>query len=157
MVSTVFYSSASDDWATPPALFAKLDAIFEFQLDACATRANAKCKRFFTRDKDGLRQDWHPFKRVWMNPPYGRGIEKWMEKAYRESLKGCIVVCLVFSKTDTRWWHDWVKDKGQVVFLKGRVRFYNPKHGPLKSGSPFPSCLVIYGLDFDFILNREMD
>ena len=74
-----------------------------------------------------------------MNPPYGRQIGKWMEKAYKESLSNAdIVVCLVPARTDTKWWHDWAL-KGKVIFVKGRLKFNDGKQS-----APFPSAVVIF-------------
>jgi site-specific DNA-methyltransferase (adenine-specific) len=148
MTSKVLFSSQSEDWATPQDFFYKLNASFQFQLDACASVENAKCSQFYTKDDDALAQSWHWAKSVWMNPPYGRTIGSWMQKAYNESLKGCIVVCLVHARTDTRWWHDWVKDKAQVWFDKGRLKF-----GGSKNSAPFPSAVIVYGLDLERIVN----
>lgn len=67
------YSSASDEWETPQELFEALDGEFHFTLDVCATKANAKCRRFFTEQDDGLAQEWSGV--CWMNPPYGDAIE----------------------------------------------------------------------------------
>lgn len=53
-----WYSSNTDMWATPQDFFDKLDREFHFNLDVCATPENAKCKRFFTQEKDGLLQNW---------------------------------------------------------------------------------------------------
>ena len=74
----------------------------------------------------------------WMNPPYGREIIKWMKKAYQESLKGCTVVCLVPSRTDTIWWHDYAM-KGEITFIKGRLKFGNQSNP-----APFPSAVVVF-------------
>ena len=75
-----------------------------------------------------------------MNPPYGREIGKWMKKAYAESLRGNTVVCLVPSRTDTKWWHEYAT-KGKITFIKGRLKF--KQNG--KSGSaPFPSAIVVF-------------
>jgi phage N-6-adenine-methyltransferase len=60
-------------------LFDRLNAQYAFTLDACATPENAKCDRYFTPADDGLAQTWTG--RVWMNPPYGREIASWMQKA----------------------------------------------------------------------------
>jgi hypothetical protein len=76
---------------------------------------------------------------VLLNPPYGRGIGKWMRKA-RESVKaGAAVVCLVPARADTRWWHDYAT-KGHVLFLRCRLKF-----GDAESSAPFPSALVTFG------------
>lgn len=132
----VHYSSASDEWATPDDFFAELDAVFRFDLDACASAENAKCERYFTREQDALKQRWHGT--VWMNPPYGRQIDKFIAKAYEESLAGATVVCLVPARTDTRWWHNYAA-QGQVTYLKGRLKF-----GGASTSAPFPSAVVIF-------------
>ena len=132
----VHFSSASSEWSTPDDLFAELNDIFHFDLDACASPTNAKCTRYFTKAQDALRQSWHGT--VWMNPPYGREITAFMRKAYEESFTGATVVCLVPSRTDTKWWHSYTK-RGQVIFLRGRLRF-----GGMKSGALFPFAIVIF-------------
>ncbi len=157
-LSPALFSSAREDWETPPDFFAVLDQVFAFQLDAAASPHNAKCARYFTKQEDGLARSWRPYKRVWLNPPYGRGMDRWMRKAYEEAQQGCIVVCLVSARTDTRWWHDWVHDKALVTFLRRRLKFRNPEVCPSGDGhSVFPSALVMYGLDFDRMLNRCED
>ena len=131
--------------------------MFGFRLDACASRANAKCARFFTAADDALRQTWAPFVRVRMNPPYGRKIAAFTRKAFEESgKKGALVVALVPARTDTRWWHDWVSGKADVVFLRGRLRYTNEK-GEEGSSAPFPSALVLYRPDLDRLCNRGGD
>ncbi len=100
----VHFSSKTDLWSTPQDFFDKLDEEFDFTLDPCATPENAKCPIYFTKDDDGLEQDWSG-ERVFMNPPYGREIGKWVKKAYESNT---LVVCLLPARTDTRWWHDYV-------------------------------------------------
>jgi len=96
------FSSANDEWSTPQDFFEELNAVFHFDLDACATPANAKCRRYFTKADDALKQTWTGT--VWMNPPYGRQIEAFMKKACESFRDGATVVCLVPVRTDTRWW-----------------------------------------------------
>ena len=75
-----------------------------------------------------------------MNPPYGRAIGKWVEKAYRESLNGAVVVCLIPSRTDTRYWHNYIFPyAADIKFLKGRLKF-----GDGKNPAPFPSAIIIF-------------
>ena len=131
------YSSSTPEWATPQELFDELDAEFHFTLDPCATIDNAKCTKFFTEHDDGLTRQWHPHT-VFMNPPYGRQIYAWVKKAYEESQLGATVVCLLPSRTDTRWWHDYCM-KGEIRFIKGRLKF-----GSGKNSAPFPSAIVIF-------------
>ena len=133
---SVHFSSRSEEWETPLDVFNELNQSFQFNLDACATSENAKCARYFTKEQNALEQHWSG--RVWMNPPYGRQIEAFMRKAYAESQKGATVVCLVPSRTDTRWWHRYAK-RGVVLSLKGRLHF-----GRSKSSAPFPSSVVIF-------------
>ena len=127
------------DWATPQAIFDELDHgeyQFHFDLDACATKESAKCKNFIGPDQDALSMDW-PGKSVFMNPPYGREVKKWIQKAYDESQKGKTVVCLLASRTDTTWFHD-LCAKGEIHFFKGRIKFDG------KNSAPFPSMIVIF-------------
>ena len=74
-----------------------------------------------------------------MNPPYGREITKWMQKAYESSRQGVTVVCLVPSRTDTKWWHDYVMFADEIRFVKGRLKFDGHKNS-----APFPSAVVIF-------------
>jgi phage N-6-adenine-methyltransferase len=132
----VHFSSKTDMWATPQEFFDKYNEKYHFTLDPCATPDNAKCTVYFTEADDGLKQQWVGI--VWMNPPYGRSIGKWMKKAYESSLQGATVVCLVPSRTDTKWWHDYAM-KGDIEFIKGRLKFGNSKNS-----APFPSAVVIF-------------
>lgn len=130
-------SSATDEWATPQATFDALHAEFGFNLDVCATPENTKCVRFFTKETDGLAQDWSGSV-CWMNPPYGRGIAAWMEKAVQAWKNGATVVCLVPARTDTRWWHDYAM-QGEIRFIRGRLKF-----GSATENAPFPSAVVVF-------------
>lgn len=131
------FSSCKDDWETPQRLFDDLDKEFGFDLDVCATKDNAKCKSYFTKEQNGLTQEWRGT--CWMNPPYGRSIGKWMQKAYESAEKGfATIVCLVPSRTDAAWWHDYAM-KGEIRFIRGRVRFEGAKEN-----APFPSAVVIF-------------
>ena len=145
------FSSQSENWGTPPELFRALDEVYDFQLDAAASAANHLCPTYFSKKDNALKMEWSAYRRVWLNPPYGRGIENWMRKAYEESRLGCLVVCLVPARVDTRWWHDWVAGKARVTFLKGRLRFirYSDNSGARADAAPFPSALVIYEPDLD--------
>ena len=100
------FTSQTDNWETPQVFFEKLNDEFHFDLDVCASLANAKCKKFYTKEQDGLNQEWTGV--CWMNPPYGREIGKWIKKAYESSINGATVVCLIPARTDTAWWHDYV-------------------------------------------------
>lgn len=156
MIDKQLFSSAGEEWETPQNLFDALNAIYSFELDACATPKNAKCQHYFTKADDALTQDWAMFGRVWMNPPYGRTIGRWMQKAYCESLKSGLVVALVPARTDTRWWHDWVVGRAEVTFLKGRLKFTRTEPTEAPAHAPFPSAIIIYAPRLDIALNGQM-
>lgn len=147
MINKGLFSSDRDDWETPQDLFDALDLIFSFDLDPCASHDNHKTPQYFTIEADGLSRDWHG--RVFMNPPYGRGISDWIEKAYEESTKywNDFVVGLIPSLTDTRYWHDYVMKARYIWFIKGRIHFSGAQ------SAPFPSAIVIWmgGYPFDEI------
>lgn len=139
MNSKVMFSSKTDDWATPPAFFQELDKEFHFNLDPCADENNHKCDKYFTVAENGLLQAWGGW-RVFCNPPYGREIGKWVEKAYRENQEhGNLVVMLLPARTDTKWFHDFIYNVAEIRFIRGRLKF-----GDSKNSAPFPSMVVIY-------------
>lgn len=78
--NSVHFMSKTPEWATPQSLFDELDREFHFTLDPAATKENAKCKKFYTSKENGLDQTWSG-ECVFLNPPYGRVIGKWVEKA----------------------------------------------------------------------------
>jgi phage N-6-adenine-methyltransferase len=135
-LSRGLFSSLTPEWPTPVGVFQTLNRRYHFTLDACATPDNAKCERFFTKDQDALVQEWSGA--VWMNPPYGPTIGRWLRKAYESSQHGATVVCLVPARTDTAWWHQWVM-KGNIFFVRGRLKF-----GAAQNSAPFPSAVVVF-------------
>lgn len=137
MNTALHFSTTTDEWATPQWLFDALDAEFGFTLDPCATSQNAKCKKYYTRTEDGISQDWGD-QVVFMNPPYGRTIERWIRKAFESAHSGATVVCLLPARTDTHWWHRYVT-RGEIRFFSGRLRF-----GDSRNSAPFPSAVVIF-------------
>lgn len=139
MIDQALYSSRTEEWPTPQEFFDELDREFHFTLDPCATDENAKCPKYFTKEQDGLLQDWGN-EVVFCNPPYGRKTMRlWARKCYESSLNGTTEVMLAPSRTDTRWFHESVYGKAELRFIKGRLNFVGGK-----SGAPFPSLLAIY-------------
>lgn len=137
-LNRVVFSSARQDWATPQRFFDAIDDEFGFTLDACALPENAKCFRYYTPHDDALSQPWPGV--VWMNPPYGYQIGKWVRKAYEESQTNArFVVGLIPAKTDTSWWHDYVMRAAEIRFIRGRLRF-----GGVNVNAPFPSAVVVW-------------
>jgi len=136
MLNDSLYSSEKKDWETPDFLFKALDHEFNFNLDPCSDGDNAKCKMFFTPEQNGLTQEWKGS--VFMNPPYGRGIDVWMEKAISSSKAGAVVCCLVPARTDTRWWHKYAM-KGEIRLLSKRLTFKGANNK-----APFPCAIIIF-------------
>lgn len=135
----VLYSSKEEKWATPQDFFDKLNEEFHFTLDVAASPDNAKCPVYFTEEQDGLAQSWEGYT-VWCNPPYCRKTGLWVKKAYEEHQRtGCTVVMLLPSRTDVKWFHDYILGKAEIRFIKGRLKF-----GGSKNSAPFPSIVVIY-------------
>lgn len=150
-MNEVHFSSVSDEWQTPQEIFDKFNVKYSFQLDAASTKENALCKMFYTQEDNALNQDWAKYKSVWLNPPYGRKIGKFIKKAYEESVKGSVVVCLIPSRTDTKWWYDYVTHAAEIIFVTGRIKFVNKtlpsyrEDGNFKmSPAPFPSAIIIF-------------
>lgn len=123
-------TSLSPHWATPKWLYDELDEEFHFDYDPCPLNS---CS-------DNLDGAWG--KVNFINPPYGRDITKWIIRAYNVALRGAICVLLVPSRTDTRWWHDYIMKASEIRFIKGRLKFGNSKNS-----APFPSAVVIFRKD----------
>lgn len=134
MNTEVMFSSKTDMWATPQDLFDELNAEFHFETDVCAVPSNAKCKEYYTPLDDGLSQEWSGV--CWCNPPYGREIGKWVEKA---ATSKALTVMLIPARTDTKWFHDYVYNKAETRFIKGRLKF-----GGAQNSAPFPSMIVVF-------------
>jgi phage N-6-adenine-methyltransferase len=129
------FSSIKQTWETPDSVFKPLDTEFHFTLDVCASKINAKCSNYYTEEQDALKQNWEGI--CWMNPPF-KQVGKWIKKAYEESRKGATVVCLVASRTNTNWWHDYCM-KGEIRYIRGRPIFKGNIHG-----LPQPLAIIIF-------------
>ena len=134
MNNDLMFSSKTGEWATPQDFFDKLNNEFKFQLDVCADENNHKCARFFTKEQDGLLQEWGGA-RVWCNPPYGRGVEEWVKKCSKCDL----AVMLLPARTDTKWFHEYIYGKAEIRFVRGRLKFGNQENS-----APFPSMVVVF-------------
>ena len=132
----VHFSSKRMTWATPDALYAKVDALHHFTLDAAADAENARCATYYDEKANGLVQPWGGH-RVWCNPPYGRALPLWVKKAVAERYWAERIVMLVPSRTDTRWWHEAIDAGARAEFIRGRLRFKGAA-----ASAPFPSALL---------------
>lgn len=142
----VLTSSKSDNYETDPKVFRALSSEFgPFDLDAAASASNRKCARYLSTDVDALSAVWDA-KRVWLNPPYGRQISKFMEMAWlqvQERHVKHLVCCLVPARTSSRWWHV-AKARaracgGIVREIEGRLCF-----GGLEGNAPFANAVIVF-------------
>jgi hypothetical protein len=125
----VMFSSATDHWSTPKDVYDALDKEFHFDFDPCPLHCGI----------DGISAAWGRIN--FINPPYS-DIKIWVEECYRHFLLGDTCVMLIPSRTDTRWWHDYIMKATEIRFIKGRLKF-----GGAKNSAPFPSCIIIFKKD----------
>ncbi len=115
---TKSHISKSDSWVTPKEIYDVLNNEFYFNDDPCPLNGSG-----------GLEREWGAV--TFMNPPYSNPMP-WCKKAFEESQKGKIVVCLLRGDTSTKWFHEWVLGKAELRFVKGRIKF-NGKPAPFAS------------------------
>jgi phage N-6-adenine-methyltransferase len=141
----VIHSSDRHDWRTPTELFEALDEVFEFDLDAAAGWENALCKSWIDEKSDALSTNWRTWtegvRAVWCNPPYGRDVGRWVDKAMEEARGGLTCVLLVMSCTETDWFRRGWESATSVIFLHRRVKFIA---GNGKSAGSAPKGSVIF-------------
>lgn len=126
-----------DEWLTPPYIW---KALGHFDMDPCQP-INPPwfiADTGYDINDDGLARIWKGF--VWCNPPYGKQTPLWLKKM-AEHNNG---IALIFARTDTRMFHDYVFNADAILFIKGRLSFYDV-HGVKGGTAGAPSCLVAYG------------
>lgn len=136
-MNSVIFSSSRQDWRTPAHLFSLLDSEFHFTLDVCADSDNALTEDYFSISNSCLDHEW--FGRVFMNPPYSRNVGRFVKKAFLEIPHCEVIVMLLPVRTDTSWFHDYILNKAEIRFIRGRLRFSDSS-----SFAPFPSMIAIY-------------
>ena len=146
MSHEVHFMSERQDWGTPRAFLEWLetDRSWTPNLDAAASIRNAKAPHFFTEDDDSLSKDW--FGDVWLNPPFGNELPKFMKKCAEQIKRKEVrsIMVLIPARTDTKWFHEIVMPHAYLIYLiKGRFNFRvdNAVEG---ANAPFPSMLVLY-------------
>jgi site-specific DNA-methyltransferase (adenine-specific) len=149
----VMFSNETAEWFTPPYLFDRYNQIHHFTLDPCTSSQNPLgCQIFYTKEQDGLSQIW-PKGNVWINPPYGRTIEQWVERAKDHARLGKgTAVMLLPGRIDVKWFHEYIWDAvagrpyEDVDFepLKGRVKFLTTDDGQQSNSPAFPSMIVTF-------------
>lgn len=137
MNNNLMFSKASDEWETPQWLYDKLDSVFHFTLDPCASHENHKCDKYYTIEENGLLQDWTD-EVAFINPPYSQ-TKSWALKCTEENTS--VKVFLVPSRTDTVYSQSYIFPFSSIVcFVRGRLKF-----GDQKNSAPFPSMIAVFG------------
>ncbi len=128
-MNRVVFSSASVHWETPREVKAALEEEFGLMDDPCPSQCAT----------NGLERPWRS--PCFLNPPFKRGLSivPWLQKARDEAQRGVTVVCLLPSRTDTQWWHEYVMNASEIRFLRGRLKFSGAPYN-----APFPSAIVIF-------------
>lgn len=129
----------SNDWLTPPRI---VKALGTFDLDPCAhpQQFYRTARRMIALPVDGLSAEWRG--RVWLNPPYGRQLEKWIAKLAAHG-NG---IALVPARTEVESWfwpHIW-EAAHALLFIRGRLYFHRPD-GSTAGNAGHGSVLVAYG------------
>ncbi len=141
----------SQEWETPTDLFNILNSIFHFQTDLACTSRNKRCKNGIYPEEDALSKNWGDKGNCWLNPPYGRDLQKWVEACYRHIHKhhnNNLVVMLIPSSTETKFWQNRIfTSANDVLFLNGRLKF--EIDGQSLGSSPKGSALVFWGMMAD--------
>jgi len=93
------------------------------ELDPCTTEDNpVGADRFYCPPQDGASLPWNA-ETIFVNPPYSKARERWVEKCIEASRTGSKVILLMPAATDTRIFQKAFVSAGEVVFIKGRVKF----------------------------------
>jgi hypothetical protein len=127
------------EWLTPPSI---VHALGPFDLDPCSpkNRPWSTAAKHYTREDDGLAQPWAG--RVWLNPPYGAGMDRWLAKL-AEHGNG---IAFIFARTETAFFQRYVWSKADALFfVAGRVSFHDVSGAISTGGSGAPSVLIAYG------------
>jgi phage N-6-adenine-methyltransferase len=134
--------SGSQVWQTPPALFRALHQEFDFTIDVAADDGNAVVDRYLDADIDALTQSWAG-ERVFANPPYGRDLASWLDKAIVEAQEhGALVVMVLPARTGNAWFHRHVLPHAEIRFIRGRLNFTIGGGG--RKNAPFDSMVVVF-------------
>lgn len=146
MNNEVMFSKKSDEWGTPQDFFNKLDEKYNFVFDLAASQDNCKTEDGFSIEENSLEQNWNQITKdtnggwLWLNPPYSK-CKEFVDKAWYEMTLGAKIIMLIPSRTDTKYFHEFIykKEGVEIEFIKGRLKF-----GDSKNAAPFPSMLVIF-------------
>ena len=130
-----------DDWETPPHIFQEACDYFAVSplLDVCATEKNSLCKYHYSENSLDKPYNLDFF----CNPPYSE-VKHWIRKCYLEHVKHNVSgLMLIFAKTDVIAWHEYIFGKAEILFLKGRLHFFQ-EGKESKHPAPYPSAIICF-------------
>ena len=131
------FDTGKQTWKTPDSVFISLNSEFHFETDLACDETNRLCPKGYTEKENSLTKTWVGVN--WLNPPFGK-VKLWVKKAYEESRKeDTIIVMLIFSKTNTVWWHDYVMKAKEIRLIEGRPIFEGAS-----GGLPFPLSIIVF-------------
>jgi len=149
----MYKPAQSWNWGTPQEFFDNIEEHFgKFTLDACASKHYHMCDKYYTKEDDSLKKKWCNH-RVWINPPFGNMLSKFIPKSLyeinREVDPAKIVVMLIPVRTDTYWFHDHILEKAsEIWFVKQRLTFNKfTDDGVIEKGkyqSPLSFMIVVF-------------
>lgn len=145
MVGATSPVKENNEWQTPQWFFDYLNKRYEFSIDLAASDKNSKCGFYFTKEQNALIQEWHKLKGwLWCNPPYGRNLPEWIEKAFIESQMGAKIVMLIPASVGTKYWASYIINKvSSITFITGRIKFDDP-NGTIQDPPKYDSALIIF-------------
>ena len=152
-INDSLYESSSHEWETPPEFIGKVLNLLEidkFDIDMCCESQNIPAKVYLTRngafeadqkisELSGL--EFNLNGNVWMNPPYGNLLKKFVERVYVQTRnKGVNVIALLPARIETSYYHRFVLTAGFIIFIEGKMEFW--KEGK-PGGGKSPSSLML--------------
>lgn len=146
-------SSKSQHWGTPEDFLGKVQELGPIALDPCSHPKSIVPTeiKLCLPDHDGLAADWNTLAKgglVFVNPPYGKEVRHWVQKAVIESARGTEILMLTGARVETKYFQDWIFATAQgVCFPKGRLHFLDlTMDTPVKTHPAFfPSAVSYWG------------
>lgn len=118
------------------------EALDGIELDPCTTSDNpVGADRFYTAEDDGLAQPWDA-DTIFVNPPYSKAREPWVERCITASQAGSKVVLLIPAATDTRIFQRAIATAHSLVLIRGRVKFGVLRPNRRQIAASHPSALI---------------
>ena len=142
MKNKQLFTPNSNEWYTPQYIIDWVESNFgEIDLDPCASKHTNIGRINYTIEDGGLTKEWKGV--VYVNPPYGRDIKKWVKKAKESRMTANKVIMLIPARTDTSYWHEYIFDYSSIYFIKGRIKFLDEELKE-RDAATFPSAIIVF-------------